>query len=97
MPENCVGKLMIACEYPSFIVARLIADKKSVNFEHLNLGLDCVVFLCVGLLGALDPYKHKVNLGQIERMRDAGAVLSEYKMEEDNDQGKCVGSSAAPQ
>ncbi|XP_013416422.1 serine/threonine-protein kinase mTOR-like [Lingula anatina] len=30
----------------------------------------------LGLLGALDPYKHKVNLGVIDRSSDAGAVLS---------------------
>ncbi len=31
----------------------------------------------LGLLGALDPYKHKVFLGQIDSQTDAGAVLSQ--------------------
>ncbi|ELU01654.1 hypothetical protein CAPTEDRAFT_155489 [Capitella teleta] len=30
----------------------------------------------LGLLGALDPYKHKVHLGQIDMSGDSGAVLS---------------------
>ena len=41
--------------------------------------LRCVAFQSIrvlGLLGALDPYKHKVNLGQIDVMSDSGAVLS---------------------
>ena len=31
----------------------------------------------LGLLGALDPYKHKVFLGQIDSSSNAGAVLSQ--------------------
>lgn len=30
----------------------------------------------LGLLGALDPYKHKIHLGQIDMSGDSGAVLS---------------------
>lgn len=30
----------------------------------------------LGLLGALDPYKHKMNLGQIDHCGDSGVVLS---------------------
>ncbi|GAB6019044.1 hypothetical protein CHUAL_000671 [Chamberlinius hualienensis] len=30
----------------------------------------------LGLLGALDPYKHKVNLGQIDHSGDTGTVIS---------------------
>ena len=41
----------------------------------------------LGLLGALDPYKHKVNLGQISMVGDSGAVLSESKAEEETGQG----------
>lgn len=31
----------------------------------------------LGLLGALDPYKHKVFLGHIDSSGDSGAVLSQ--------------------
>lgn len=30
----------------------------------------------LGLLGALDPYKHKMNLGQIDSQVDSTALLS---------------------
>lgn len=30
----------------------------------------------LGLLGALDPYKHKMNLGQIDTQVDSTALLS---------------------
>lgn len=39
----------------------------------------------LGLLGALDPYKHKVNIGMIDQSRDASAVsLSESKSSQDS-------------
>ena len=39
----------------------------------------------LGLLGALDPYKHKVNIGMIDQSRDASAVsLSESKTSQDS-------------
>lgn len=50
----------------------------------------CAVFLqqairVLGLLGALDPYKHKVNIGMIDQSRDASAVsLSESKSSQDS-------------
>ena len=46
-----------------------------------------VLVLSTGFLGALDPYKHRVNLGQIEMSRDSGNVLSESKAEVDPEQG----------
>lgn len=33
----------------------------------------------LGLLGALDPYRHKVNLGKIGGEESAGAVLSMFE------------------
>ena len=47
----------------------------------------------LGLLGALDPYKHKLNLGQIDKTGDTGAVLSmsDSKTAVDNTQtGKSI-------
>lgn len=52
----------------------------------------CLVAFCpkqairvLGLLGALDPYKHKVNIGMIDQSRDASAVsLSESKSSQDS-------------
>ncbi|XP_072012519.1 serine/threonine-protein kinase mTOR isoform X9 [Engystomops pustulosus] len=39
----------------------------------------------LGLLGALDPYKHKVNIGMIDQSRDASALsLSESKTNQDS-------------
>ena len=40
-------------------------------------------------MGALDPYKHRINVHQVERNRDAGSVLSESKAEDDPEQGQC--------
>ncbi|XP_064642053.1 serine/threonine-protein kinase mTOR-like isoform X1 [Lineus longissimus] len=44
----------------------------------------------LGLLGALDPYKHKINLGVIDKSSDAGAVLSmsETKSNQDSSGGE---------
>lgn len=54
----------------------------------------------LGLLGALDPYKHKVNIGMIDQSRDASAVsLSESKSSQDSGMpfnavtNLCVGST----
>jgi len=47
----------------------------------------------LGLLGALDPYKHKISLGQIDTQSDSGAVLSmsETKPGQDSELGgTCV-------
>lgn len=45
----------------------------------------------LGLLGALDPYKHKVNIGMIDQSRDASAVsLSESKSSQDSGTFVCV-------
>ena len=43
----------------------------------------------LGLLGALDPYKHKISLGQIDIQGDAGAILSmsESKSGQDSELG----------
>lgn len=40
------------------------------------------------MLGALDPYKHKIHLGQLGKVGDFGAVLSmsESKPEQDSSQ-----------
>ena len=42
----------------------------------------------LGLLGALDPYKHKVNIGQIDMVGDAGAVLSMFETKADDESGQ---------
>lgn len=48
----------------------------SVSFQAIRV---------LGLLGALDPYKHKVNIGMIDQSRDASAVsLSESKSSQDS-------------
>ena len=54
--------------------------------QALNIRREAVRVL--GLLGALDPYKHKVNLGQINMSSHSGAVLSmsEPKANQDADQ-----------
>lgn len=36
----------------------------------------------LGLLGALDPYKHKMNLGQIDTQVDSTALLSMTDLKE---------------
>lgn len=47
--------------------------------------LFCQAIRVLGLLGALDPYKHKVNIGMIDQSRDASAVsLSESKSSQDS-------------
>lgn len=51
----------------------------------LFLFLSCQAIRVLGLLGALDPYKHKVNIGMIDQSRDASAVsLSESKSSQDS-------------
>lgn len=44
----------------------------------------------LGLLGALDPYKHKMNLGQIDTQVDSTALLSmtDIKSEAEASHGK---------
>lgn len=51
----------------------------------LPLPLPTQAIRVLGLLGALDPYKHKVNIGMIDQSRDASAVsLSESKSSQDS-------------
>ncbi|XP_029434781.1 serine/threonine-protein kinase mTOR isoform X2 [Rhinatrema bivittatum] len=50
-----------------------------------NQGIRREAIRVLGLLGALDPYKHKVNIGMIDQSRDASAVsLSESKSSQDS-------------
>jgi FKBP12-rapamycin complex-associated protein len=49
----------------------------------------------LGLLGALDPYKHKVHLGQIDMKGDSGAVLSMSESKSQSDAGQSSESSCA--
>lgn len=46
----------------------------------------------LGLLGALDPYKHKMNLGQIDSQVDSTALLSmtDLKSEAEASHGKLL-------
>uniref|UniRef100_H3B8U3 Serine/threonine-protein kinase TOR n=1 Tax=Latimeria chalumnae TaxID=7897 RepID=H3B8U3_LATCH len=51
----------------------------------------------LGLLGALDPYKHKVNIGMIDQSRDASAVsLSESKSNQDSVIYKAIHATQVP-
>lgn len=51
----------------------------------------------LGLLGALDPYKHKVNIGMIDQSRDASAVsLSESKSSQDSGRPACLSVIPVP-
>lgn len=51
----------------------------------LPLSFSTQAIRVLGLLGALDPYKHKVNIGMIDQSRDASAVsLSESKSSQDS-------------
>jgi len=42
----------------------------------------------LGVLGALDPYKHKLHLGQIKMGSDSGAVLSMSETKPDSETGQ---------
>jgi hypothetical protein len=44
----------------------------------------------LGLLGALDPYKHKMNLGQIDSQIDSTVLLlmTDLKSETETSHGK---------
>lgn len=62
----------------------------------LSLPVPTQAIRVLGLLGALDPYKHKVNIGMIDQSRDASAVsLSESKSSQDSckSRGSMRGSS----
>ena len=60
-----------------------------IHCQHLIFFFQAIRVL--GLLGALDPYKHKVFLGQIDSSYDSGAVLSQSDSKQDIDnQGKLV-------
>uniref|UniRef100_A0A672YHX5 Serine/threonine-protein kinase TOR n=1 Tax=Sphaeramia orbicularis TaxID=375764 RepID=A0A672YHX5_9TELE len=67
-------------KYPSLLEVLL-------NFlkTEQNQGIRREAIRVLGLLGALDPYKHKVNIGMIDQSRDASAVsLSESKSSQDS-------------
>uniref|UniRef100_A0AAQ4QZI1 Serine/threonine-protein kinase TOR n=1 Tax=Gasterosteus aculeatus aculeatus TaxID=481459 RepID=A0AAQ4QZI1_GASAC len=67
-------------KYPSLLDVLL-------NFlkTEQNQGIRREAIRVLGLLGALDPYKHKVNIGMIDQSRDASAVsLSESKSSQDS-------------
>ncbi|MEQ2184902.1 hypothetical protein GOODEAATRI_012712 [Goodea atripinnis] len=67
-------------KYPSLLEVLL-------NFlkTEQNQGIRREAIRVLGLLGALDPYKHKVNIGMIDQSRDASAVsLSESKSNQDS-------------
>ncbi|XP_075695475.1 serine/threonine-protein kinase mTOR isoform X1 [Rhinoderma darwinii] len=67
-------------KYPSLLEVLL-------NFlkTEQNQGIRREAIRVLGLLGALDPYKHKVNIGMIDQSRDASALsLSESKSSQDS-------------
>lgn len=56
-----------------------------MKFSWMFFFLSYQAIRVLGLLGALDPYKHKVNIGMIDQSRDASAVsLSESKSSQDS-------------
>ncbi|XP_053547426.1 serine/threonine-protein kinase mTOR isoform X7 [Bombina bombina] len=67
-------------KYPSLLEVLL-------NFlkTEQNQGIRREAIRVLGLLGALDPYKHKVNIGMIDQSREASALsLSESKSNQDS-------------
>ncbi|XP_040182261.1 serine/threonine-protein kinase mTOR isoform X3 [Rana temporaria] len=67
-------------KYPSLLEVLL-------NFlkTEQNQGIRREAIRVLGLLGALDPYKHKVNIGMIDQSRDASALsMSETKTNPDS-------------
>ncbi|XP_075459599.1 serine/threonine-protein kinase mTOR isoform X2 [Ascaphus truei] len=67
-------------KYPSLLEVLL-------NFlkTEQNQGIRREAIRVLGLLGALDPYKHKVNIGMIDQSRDASALsMSESKSSQDS-------------
>ncbi|XP_053307789.1 serine/threonine-protein kinase mTOR isoform X5 [Spea bombifrons] len=67
-------------KYPSLLEVLL-------NFlkTEQNQGIRREAIRVLGLLGALDPYKHKVNIGMIDQSRDASALsMSESKGSQDS-------------
>ncbi|XP_063292058.1 serine/threonine-protein kinase mTOR [Pelobates fuscus] len=67
-------------KYPSLLEVLL-------NFlkTEQNQGIRREAIRVLGLLGALDPYKHKVNIGMIDQSRDASALsMSESKANQDS-------------
>ncbi|XP_072283025.1 serine/threonine-protein kinase mTOR isoform X8 [Pyxicephalus adspersus] len=67
-------------KYPSLLEVLL-------NFlkTEQNQGIRREAIRVLGLLGALDPYKHKVNIGMIDQSREASALsLSESKANQDS-------------
>ncbi len=67
-----IGLVLIATKVP---VCHKLRISKSI-FQAIRV---------LGLLGALDPYKHKVFLGQIDSQTDAGAVLSQSDPKQEMD------------
>ena len=41
----------------------------------------------LGVLGALDPYRHKVHLGEVSLSRDSGAMSEAKPLQEASQQG----------
>jgi len=41
----------------------------------------------LGVLGALDPYRHKVHLGEVSLSRDSGAMSEAKPLQETSQQG----------
>lgn len=59
-----------------------------------------VLMFCVqairvlGVLGALDPYRHKVHLGEVSLSRDSGAMSEAKPLQEATQQGSFSLSSS---
>ena len=53
--------------------------------------VSCVQAIRVlGVLGALDPYRHKVHLGEVSFSRDSGAMSEAKPLQEASQQGCCL-------
>ena len=63
----------------------------TLTFIPLTLTLQAIRVL--GLLGALDPYKHKVFLGQIDNQSNTAQVLSQSEDKGFQDPGQQAGKS----
>jgi len=54
----------------------------------IGMILCCVQAIRVlGVLGALDPYRHKVHLGEVSLSRDSGAMSEAKPLQEASQQG----------
>ena len=84
-------------EKPSELSVRLLSALKLFCCIVVNIFV-LISWICglkfflvfLGLLGALDPYIHKINAGKSGPSRDSGNVLSESKTEISTENGNRI-------